>query len=169
MWVSCPCAQSPIVVDSCQAVAGNYRPNSAERRIHQGTPWPCLKIKTPRIQYRTRDNQRPQSLYSTTLHTFESVRQRTLHGLPEFLFVLCSMVRQSITLRFHSIAESSLPSAPEHAAEEPEHEKDGQYQARSAPEPSSAIPAIPVIATTAAEQQDDYDNDQDWELSLWDF
>jgi len=46
-------------------------------------------------------------------------------------------------------------------AEEPEHEKDNQYQSQSAAEPSSTILAIPVIATPAAEQQDDQDNDQD--------
>jgi len=41
-------------------------------------------------------------------------------------------------------------------AEEPEHEKDNQYQSQSAAEPSSTILAIPVIATPAAEQQDDH-------------
>jgi hypothetical protein len=46
------------------------------------------------------------------------------------------------------------------AAEKPESEKNEQYQAQSASEPRSTIPAIPIIATAAPEQQDDHDNDQ---------
>jgi hypothetical protein len=45
-------------------------------------------------------------------------------------------------------------------AEDPEQEKNEHYQAQSASKPRSTIPAISVIATAAAEQQDDHDNDQ---------
>ena len=40
------------------------------------------------------------------------------------------------------------------AAEEPEHEKNDQYRVENAAESGSAIPAISVIATAAAEQQE---------------
>jgi len=40
------------------------------------------------------------------------------------------------------------------AAQEPEHEKDDQYQAENAAEPGSAITVVPVISTTTAEQYD---------------
>ena len=46
-------------------------------------------------------------------------------------------------------------------AEEPEYEKNDQYQGQSAAEPGPTIPTVPVIATAAAEPQDDQDNDQD--------
>jgi hypothetical protein len=40
-------------------------------------------------------------------------------------------------------------------AEEPKNEKNNQYQAQSAADPRPTVPTVPVIATAAAEQQDD--------------
>ena len=46
------------------------------------------------------------------------------------------------------------------ATEEPEHEKYDQYHAQSSTESTAAIAVVPVIATTTAKQQQDYDDDQ---------
>lgn len=44
------------------------------------------------------------------------------------------------------------------APQEPEREQDNQYQAQNAPKPGSAVAPITVVATTAAEQQEEHDN-----------
>lgn len=48
-----------------------------------------------------------------------------------------------------------------YAAEEPEHDKNDHYQAQNASEPRPSISPVPVIATAAAEQQEDHNNQQD--------
>src|ERR1035438_9146730 len=48
-----------------------------------------------------------------------------------------------------------------HPAEEPKDEKNDQHQTQCAADPRSTIPTVPVIATAAAEQQDEQDNDQE--------
>ena len=48
-----------------------------------------------------------------------------------------------------------------HAADEPEHDKNDQYQAESAADSRCTIPVVPVVSTSPTEQQDQQDNDQD--------
>jgi hypothetical protein len=60
----------------------------------------------------------------------------------------------------NTAAADQLRTVETQAAKEPERQKNDQHQTHGPAKAWPTIPTVPVIATAAAEQQNEHDNDQ---------